>query len=67
MHSSQHAGNELVNTITLLDQRHQRRDSALIVGTRLEVRKDKLLETVNLILQGHEIGNSLVSINQLVS
>lgn len=62
MHCSQHACNELVDTIALLHERYQRRNSALIVSTRLEMREDQLLETINLVLQGHEVGNRLVSI-----
>jgi hypothetical protein len=62
MHCAQHASNKLVDTIALLHKRYQRGDSALIVSTRLEMREDQLLETINLILQSHKVGNSLVSI-----
>jgi hypothetical protein len=67
VHSSQHASNELVNTITFLHQGHQCGDPALIVSSGLEVGKDKLLEGINLILQGHEIGDGLVAISSLAS
>lgn len=61
MHSSQHTGDELVDTIALLHERDQRRDPALIVGSRQEVREDQLLERINLVLQGHEFGDSLIT------
>jgi len=62
VHCAQHASNELVNTVTLLHKWHQGRNTALIVRTGLEMREDQLLETVDLVLQGHEIGNSLITI-----
>ena len=62
MHCSQHASNELVDSIALLDQGHQCRDTAFIVSAGLEMREDQLLESINLVLQGHEIGNSLVAV-----
>lgn len=61
VHGSQHARNELVDAIALRDQRHQGTDPALVVGTTAEVRKDELLEAVDLVLQGHEIGDGLVA------
>lgn len=61
MHGSQHAGNEFIDAITFLYKRHQRRDAALIVGSGLEMRENKLLKGIDLILQGHEIGDCLVA------
>lgn len=65
MHGSQHASNELVDAVTLLDKGHQCRDTALIVGTGLEMREDQLLKSINLILQSHEIGDGLIAVNSL--
>lgn len=65
MHCSQHARNELVNSITLLHQRYQRRDSALIVSARLEMRENELLKRIDLVLQSHKIGNGLISTSTL--
>lgn len=61
MHSAQHARDELVNPIAFLHEWDQRRDPALIVGSRLEVREDQLLERIDLILQAHEIGDRLIT------
>lgn len=62
MHSSEHAGDELVNTITFRYERNQSRDSALVVADAAEVGEDQLLERVDLVLQSHEVGNRLVSL-----
>ena len=61
MHGSQHTGDELVDTITLLHKGDQRRDPTFIVCAGLEVREDELLEGIDLILQGHKIGDGLVA------
>lgn len=61
VHSTQHAGNELIDTVALLDQRHQGRDATLVVTGTSEVGEDELLELLNLILQDHEIGDGLVA------
>jgi len=50
MHGAQHAGDELVDTIALLDQWNQGCYPALVVRAASEVREDELLEGVNLIL-----------------
>jgi hypothetical protein len=50
MHSSQHAGNKLIYTIALLDQRNERSNSAFVVRAASEVREDELLEGIDLIL-----------------
>lgn len=60
MHSPQHAGDELVDAVALLHQRDQRRDATFIVGAGLEMREDQLLESIDLILQCHEIGDCLI-------
>lgn len=62
MHGSQHAGNELVDAITLLHKWHQCRDSTFIVRAGLEVREDELLEGIDLILQTHQIADGLVAV-----
>lgn len=46
MHGSQHAR----DVIALLDQRHQRRYSALVITTTSSMREDKLLELLDLVL-----------------
>lgn len=67
MHSSQHAGDKLVDTIALLHKRDQRRDPALVVGSRQEMREDQLLERIDLILQGHEFRDGLITKSHSVS
>jgi hypothetical protein len=61
MHGSQHAGYEFVDAIALLDQRHQSRNSTLIVCAAPEVGEYKLLKGINLILQSHEVGDRFVA------
>lgn len=60
MQRPQHARQELVDTITLLYQRDQRRNPALIVHARPEMRKDKLLKKIDLVLKVHHLGDGLV-------
>jgi hypothetical protein len=55
MHRAQHASDELVYTIALLDQGHQRSNATFVVGAASEVGEDQLLESIDLILQSHEI------------
>lgn len=62
MHGSQHAGDELVDAIALLDQGHQGRDAAFVVEAVADVGKDQFLEGVDLVLQGHEVGDGLVAL-----
>jgi len=66
MHSSQHASDELVDAVALLHEGNQCSDSAFIVGAASEVRKDELLERVDLILQRHQVRNRLVSLVGIV-
>lgn len=61
VHGSQHAGDELVDAITLLHKWHQCRDPTFIVRAGHEVREDELLEGIDLILQSHQIGDGLVA------
>ena len=61
MHSAHHARDEAVDTPTLLHEWHKRRDPALIVGRVTEMREDKLLERVDLVLKTHEIRNGLIA------
>ena len=61
MHSPQHAGNELVDTITLLHERDQGRDPAFVIGSREEMREDQLLERINLVLKVREIVDGLIT------
>lgn len=55
MHGSHHAGNEFIDTVTLLDQRHKSSNTAFVVGMVTEASKHHLLESVNVILQSHQI------------
>lgn len=66
MHSAHHASDETVNPPTLLNQRYEGGDSTFITGRVTEVRKDHLLEGVDLVLQPHEVGDGLVSTSQSV-
>jgi uncharacterized FAD-dependent dehydrogenase len=61
VHGAQHAGGELVNGITFLNQGHESSNPALVVGRGAEVGEHELLELVNLILQVHQVRNGLVS------
>lgn len=55
VHSTQHARNELVDSITLLHEGHQGGYSALIIPTTPEMREDQFLELLDSILKGHEV------------
>lgn len=61
VHGAQHASQEFVNTIALLDKRHKTRDAAFVVRRTTEMRKDELLELLDLILQGHQVHDSFVA------
>lgn len=61
MHGAQHARDELVDAVTLLHQRHQRRYAALIIPNMSEVREDQLLELVDAVLQRHQVRDGLVA------
>jgi hypothetical protein len=62
VHGTQHAGDETVDTPAFLHERHKRGDPALVVGRVFEVCKDQLLERVDLVLQVHEIADSLIPV-----
>lgn len=62
MHGTQHAGNELVDSIALQDEGNQSRNTTLVVGAAAEVREYELLEGIDLVLQRHEIRDGLVSL-----
>lgn len=62
MHGSKHAGDELVDTVTLLNERYQGGNSTLVVPHVAEVREDELLELLDLILQHHEVADGLVTL-----
>jgi hypothetical protein len=61
VHGAQHAGDKLVDSVTLLDQGHQTRDLAFVVQPASKVSKNELLECLNLVLEIHEVGDGLVS------
>lgn len=62
MHGSEHAGDELVDTVALLNERYKGGDSALIVPHVAEVRENQLLELLDLVLQHHEVADGLVTL-----
>ena len=64
MHSTQHAGNEPVDSITFLDQGNKRGYPALVVNRMTEGREHELLERLDLVLQVHEVGDRLVPVNR---
>jgi hypothetical protein len=66
MHGAQHAGNKLVYAIALLHQGHQRSNSTLVVGAAPEVRENELLERIDLILKGHQVGDCFISLVWIV-
>lgn len=61
VHGAEHAGDEFVNAVAFLHQWRQRGDSTFIVVGASEMRKDELLELVDLILQRHQIRDGLVT------
>lgn len=62
MHCSEHTGDEPIDSITLMNEGHQRGNFALVVGPLAEVREYELLEGIDLILELHEVGNRLVAV-----
>ena len=62
MHGSQHARDKLVDSVALLNQGHQGRDSTLVVPHVSEVREDELLKLLNLVLQDHEVRDRFVAL-----
>lgn len=50
VHSSQHACDELVDPVTLLNEWHERRDFTFVIIPSSEMRENKLLKGVYLIL-----------------
>jgi len=61
VHSSEHTGDEPVDSVAFLDERDEGRDSTFVVGGSSEVSEGELLEGVDLVLEGHEVGDGLVS------
>lgn len=55
VHGTQHADNESVDSVTLLDLRHEGRNSTLVVRRTAEMGKDELLERVNVVLEIHQV------------
>jgi hypothetical protein len=66
MHCAQHASDEFVYAIALLHQGHQSSDPTFVVDAASEVRKDEFLESIDLILKCHQVGNSLVALVRVV-
>ena len=62
MHRSQHAGDESVYTIAFFDLWYESTDTAFIVGGPTKMSKDQFLKGINLILQVHQIVDSLVAV-----
>ena len=65
MHCSQHASNELVNTIAFLYQRDECRDSAFVVRSTSKMRENELLEGIDLVLECHEIRYGLIAMDRI--
>lgn len=61
MHGTEHARDEAVDAVGLLDERDEGGDAALVVGRAAEVGEDELLERVDLILERHEVRDGLVA------
>lgn len=53
MHSSQHAGDEFVDAVALLNQRDQRGYPALVVTITAEMGEYQFLKLLNLVLETH--------------
>lgn len=61
VHRAEHGGDEAVDTVRLLDLRHERRDAAFVIGRTSKVGKDEFLERVDLVLKVHEVRDGLVA------
>lgn len=66
MHGAKHAGNEFVDSVALGDKGHKGGYSALVITHVAEVGEDQLLELVDLVLEGHEVGDGLVALVRIV-
>ena len=62
MHCTEHACDELVNSIALLDKWHQSSYSTLVVGATTEVREDQFLEGIDLVLKSHQVRDCFVAV-----
>lgn len=61
MHCPQHARDKLVDAKALLDERHQCRDPAFVVGRSSKEGEYEFLEGLNLVLKCHEVGNGFIA------
>ena len=61
VHGTQHACDEFVNTVTFLHEWHEGGDPAFVVGAASEMGEYQLLKCVDLILQGHQVGDCLIT------
>ena len=59
MDSTSHTRNESIDTIRLLYVRYQRRYSRFVISRVFEVRKDEFLEGIYLVLEIHQVADSL--------
>lgn len=66
MHSTQHAGDEFVDAIAFLNKWDKRSNATFVVRATSEMRKDELLEGINLILQGHQIRDRLIALVRVI-
>jgi len=66
MHGAKHARDEFVNSITFSNEWYERSHSTLVVGASSERRKDQFLKGLDLVLEVHEIGDSLVTLIRVV-
>lgn len=66
MHGAQHAGDELVNAVTLLHQWYKGRNPALVVAHISEMRENQFLKLLDLILQSHEVCDGLVTFVRVI-
>jgi hypothetical protein len=55
VHGPQHADDETVNSVTLLDLRNEGRDTTFVVCGSSEVSEDEFLERVDIVLQVHQV------------
>lgn len=61
MHCSKHACSKFINPVAFLDERDQGRYPSFVIGATSEMRKDKLLKFIDLVLKAHQVHNSLIS------
>jgi hypothetical protein len=66
MHGSQHTCDESIYAIAFFNLWYESTYTTFIVGRAAKVSKDQFLEGIDLILQVHQIVDSLVAVVQII-